>query len=213
MTVPTPCLSTLMAVAITASASAASVWINEFHYDDDGTDANEFVEIFVSNAFGGSLSDISLLLYNGSDDELYGSADTFVVADDFVEGDTVAGQGVFYSITLPSNGLQNGGPDGMVLWDTNANALLDGLSYEGSMGPLGDGPAAGISLPDIGVSEISTTAENSSLYRTDSGGSPVWAVGDGSNTKGSLNVGQSIPEPSIVLLGGLGLLGLIRRRR
>lgn len=209
-------LKTILALAMIASSADAVVWINEFHYDNDGADSNEFVEVFVSTSYTGSLNDISLLLYNGADNELYGSNDTFVVGSAFTVGDTVVGQGTFHTITLPSNGLQNGAPDGMVLWDTNTDSLLHGFSYEGAMGPLGDGPAIGISLADIGVSQPGTTAVGSSLYLTGSGTSVssfTWAAGDGSNTKGSLNVGQAIPEPATALLGGLGLLALLRRRR
>src|SRR5262249_6399341 len=44
-------------------APAATPWINEFHYDNVGTDVGEFIEI--AGAAGTNLSGYSLVLYNG----------------------------------------------------------------------------------------------------------------------------------------------------
>lgn len=41
-----------------------TVFINEFHYDNTGTDTNEFIEI--AGLAGTDLSGWSLVLYNGS---------------------------------------------------------------------------------------------------------------------------------------------------
>lgn len=215
-------LALTAAIGLTVTGIQASpVWVNEFHYDNIGSDTGEFIEIFVSSSFTGTTADITLQLYNGSDDELYGSSDTFVVSTDFSKGDDVGSLGSFYSISLPSNGLQNGGPDGMILWDTNNNVLLDGFSYEGTMGPLGDGLGVGENLSDIGVFQSnSTTQAGSSVYLTGSGSSSTdftWTFDDGGvNTQNSLNVGQSIiPEPSVAALAliGVGFIARFLRRR
>src|SRR6185436_16494654 len=41
-----------------------AVWINEFHYDNSGADADEFIEI--AGPAGLDLSGYSLILYNGN---------------------------------------------------------------------------------------------------------------------------------------------------
>ncbi len=43
---------------------AQNAWINEFHYDNTGTDVNEFVEIVIENAGTYTLSDFRVDLYN-----------------------------------------------------------------------------------------------------------------------------------------------------
>ena len=54
-------------------------------------------------------------------------------------------------IDYPSNGLQNGSPDGIALVDAG-NVLVEFLSYEGTFTGVG-GPAAGMTSIDVGVSE------------------------------------------------------------
>ncbi|MEX0722162.1 MAG: endonuclease [Balneolaceae bacterium] len=86
-----------------------SAWINEFHYDNEGTDEGEFIEIAVNAEFA-DLSDVTITLYNGSNGSSYGSYS----GNDFSSGDIENGISFFY-LDLPSNGLQNGSPDGISL--------------------------------------------------------------------------------------------------
>ena len=62
-------------------------------------------------------------------------------------------------IVIPTPGIQNGGPDGIVLYNSN-NDIIDSLSYEGNL-VGGDDGTGGSSwdLKDIGVSENSSTLE------------------------------------------------------
>ena len=48
---------------------------------------------------------------------------------------------------------------------------------------------------------------------TASGSTQVLTIQNGEPTANALTIGTLVPEPSSVLLGGLGLLGLLRRRR
>lgn len=54
---------------ISSSAFATSVFINEFHYDNDGGDIDEFIEIVAPE--GTDLTNYSVVLYNGNNGESY----------------------------------------------------------------------------------------------------------------------------------------------
>ena len=156
--------------------------------------------------------------YNGADDELYGSNDEFTL-DSFTVGDTVNGYTLYwYDLTVNGGGLQNGAPDGIAL-TKNGNVSVDlewdVLSYEGSMGVLGDGDAAGATPVDVGVSESGSTPVGSSLGLTGETLPGTWTYFESTATPGSVNVGQTIvPEPATMgLLGVGGVLALIRRKK
>ncbi|HEY9115563.1 MAG TPA: choice-of-anchor J domain-containing protein [Bacteroidales bacterium] len=125
-----------------------NVWLNEFHYDNVGTDAGEFIEIVLENAGNYTLSDFSVILYNGNNGGTY---DTKTLSQ-FTAG-AVSGAFSFYYYNYPENGIQNGAPDGIAI--TYQGILIPGqfLSYEGTFTAT-DGPANGITSTDIGVEEI-----------------------------------------------------------
>lgn len=175
-------------------------WINEFHYDNSGTDVNEFVEIVIHDPGDVDLSQLRLLLYNGSGGTVYDQRSL----TEFTPGDTVDHAYFFFSTTFSS--IQNGGfdpvssgePDGLAL--AYSDRLIQFLSYEGNF--LGnDGPATGILSRDIGVSEAPDLPLNSSIQLEGDGyqyGDFLWRVTPGSNTRGHANADQSLP---VVLLG------------
>ncbi|MEX2605488.1 MAG: endonuclease [Gracilimonas sp.] len=165
-----------------------SAWINEFHYDNDGGDTGEFVELAV-NAQSADLTDITLTLYNGSNGTSY---NTFS-GTDFVQGETENGIS-FYYVDLPSNGLQNGSPDGMSL--DLGGELIQFISYEGTFAAV-DGPAQDIESTDIGAEQIGTAPIGSSLQLAGSGSEYndfTWEYLE-ENTKGALNSGQDVEQP------------------
>lgn len=210
-------------IAITLLAALAGIagadtmgWINEFHYDNDSTDVGEFIEVALLSSIT-NLSDYKVSLYNGSDDELYGSNDEFTL-DMFTAGDTVNGYTLYwYNLTDNGASLQNGSPDGLALTkngDVSVDLEWDVLSYEGSMGVLGDGEAAGATPVDVGVSEPSSAPIGSSLGLTDETLPGTWTYFEGTATPGSVNVGQTIvPEPATLGLLAAGGLMMLRRRR
>ncbi|PUB17563.1 ExeM/NucH family extracellular endonuclease [Yoonia sediminilitoris] len=151
---------------------ALNARINELHYDNAGSDTGEFVELRV-NA-GADASALSLAFYNGSNGSLYRTA---AVADATL---TTDGTFDYYVFNLPSNGIQNGSPDGLALVD--GGTVLEFLSYEGTLTAT-DGPAAGQTSIDIGVSEPGSTAIGDSLQRNDDGS---WAEA-AANTAGAAN--------------------------
>ncbi|HNS18693.1 MAG TPA: lamin tail domain-containing protein [Bacteroidales bacterium] len=164
---------------------AQNAWINEIHYDNTGTDANEFVEVVIQNAGSYNLADFTLTLYNGSGGASYGTK----TLDQFTVGATSDGFSLFYMLIA---GIQNGAPDGMAL--SYLGTLIDGqfLSYEGTF-TASSGPAAGILSVDIGVVENGSDPVGESLQLSGSGteyGQFAWQPPAG-ETPGQLNIGQS----------------------
>jgi len=91
-------------VAAVAAAPAAqavappgsTVFVNEIHYDNAGTDAGELIEI--ANPNGVDLTGWSVVLYNGSGGAVY-------------DTDPLSGSAELTVVNYPSNGIQNGSPD------------------------------------------------------------------------------------------------------
>ena len=88
-----------------AQAATAQVFINEFHYDNAGTDTGEAIE--VAGPAGTDLTGWTLVLYNGSTGVAYNTTN--------LSGTIANQQGGFGTIfvTYPTNGIQNGSPDGI----------------------------------------------------------------------------------------------------
>ncbi|HDO26916.1 MAG TPA: DUF5017 domain-containing protein, partial [Bacteroidetes bacterium] len=170
--------------ATTNTAVVPNAWINEFHYDNIGTDVGEFVEIVIENPGDYTLSDFQLDLYNGNNGASYDTK----TADLFTVG-TTDGNYTFYYYDYPANGIQNGAPDGLAL--SYQGILITGqfLSYEGSFTAT-DGPANGETSIDIGVSESNSTTQIGESLQLKGGGDSydlfTWQD-PAAETKGSLN--------------------------
>lgn len=180
------------------------VWINEIHYDNDGTDTDEFVEI--AGPAGTDLNGYSLVLYNGSGGAPYGSSIS-------LSGMIPDLNNSFGALTFSVAGIQNG-PDGIALAD-GASMLLQFLSYEGAFTGVG-GPADGVTSVDIGFSQTPSTPLGQSLQLIGTGAvyeDFTW-TGPADASFGSINAGQQFtgedPPDNTVPDGGsaLALLGL-----
>ena len=136
----------------------SGVWINEFHYDTDGSDVGEFVEVVVGPDVTAALTTIVLDLYNGSGGASYGTH----ALSTFTPGATVDGYRIFYK-DIPS--IQNGAPDGLGVSIDGVSVQF--LSYEGTFAAT-SGPANGLTSTDIGIFE-SGSPPGSSLQLTGSG--------------------------------------------
>src|SRR5687767_6809688 len=133
-------LSLLCGIAAQAG-TGPTVFINEFHYDNTGTDAGEFIEI--AGPAGTSLAGYRIELYNGAGGARYDN--------DELSG-TIPNQGNGFgtvSISYPSNGIQNGAPDGIAL--VNGTTVIQFLSYEGTFTATTE-TANGMTSTNIGVS-------------------------------------------------------------
>ena len=164
-----------------------SIWINEFHYDNDGVDEGEFVEL--AGPAGMDVTGWSLLLFNGFNDTAY---NTVALTGTLTDSGSNFG---FLVIDFPTNGIQNGAPDGMALIDSTGECI-ELLSYEGRLSPI-SGPCSEFLAIDIGVAEITTTsggstAIGSSLQRVGTGsvGPDFEWSGPSPNTKALINTGQ-----------------------
>jgi hypothetical protein len=206
------------ALCLGALPCRGDLWVNEFHYDNTGTDTNEFVEVVLDPFSAGlTLSTIKLTLYNGSDGMSY---DTRTL-DAFVEGTGVNGYRIF-SFTFGANGIQNGAPDGFALSVNNVLVPGQFLSYEGAF-TAANGDANGQTSVDIGVAETGTGPTTESLRLAGVGDSYAdfqWQA-SAPHTKGLVNLGQTlvapVPESSALLFGavacGVTGCGLGWRRR
>jgi predicted extracellular nuclease len=165
--------------------NSTTVWINEIHYDNTGTDAGEAIE--VAGLAGTNLTDWSIVLYNGSGGAAYDTQTLTGTIPD--EGD---GFGTI-SLGYPVNGIQNGAPDGIALVD-DTGALVQFLSYEGTFTGVG-GAANGVASTDIGASEGGAGPVGNSLALTGTGtGYADFAWTDGVSSFGSVNSGQTFGE-------------------
>ncbi len=175
-------------------------WINEFHYDNSGTDVGEFVEVFVGSGFQAGSFNPSLLridLYNGNGGASYqNSVESGAVAATSVTG------GTMYVWTGMTNGIQNGAPDGLVV-SYNGTVVAQGLlSYEGTMTGVG-GVANGLASTDVIVFEGDGTAVGQSLQLTGFGSAFnafTWA-GPSAHSPGAVNAGQTIAAGIPITIG------------
>lgn len=170
-----------------------NAWINEFHYDNDGADVGEFVEVVVQNYSIYDLSDFELTLYNGGNGTSYGSH----LLDSFIEGDIDPNDNSFRYYSKEIVGIQNGAPDGVAL--SYQGILIQFLSYEGSFEAVG-GPADGVTSSDILVSQDGSELVGSSLGLSGSGtqySELTWTSFDNppsyGATLGSPNHDQALP--------------------
>lgn len=201
---------TIAFVAVmTTQGALVNAWFNEFHYDNDGDDVGEFLEVAVPSDFT-DLGNLTVTLYNGVNGMTYGSAHDLST---FLVGSAYSGHQL-YSLSLPLNGLQNGAPDGFSL--SHAGILIQFLSYEGSF-TAAEGPAVGQGSINIGVSESGSTAEGASLGLEGTGNhySDFSWTDFNSETLGTFNLGQTftaVPEPEewglIAALGLFAVAGL-----
>ena len=175
------------------SAPGGFAFINELHYDNSGTDAGEAIEI--AGTAGLDLTGWSLVLYNGTS----GSSTAGQVYSTLALSGTIDDEGDGYgavSFTYPANGIQNGGSDGIALVDAGGN-VVQFISYEGIMTAT-NGPAAGLTSIDIGVSEPGSDPAGLSLQLIGNGflNSDFSWTGPVAESMGTLNSGQTFVPPA-----------------
>ncbi|MFK7781707.1 hypothetical protein [Psychroserpens sp.] len=149
--------------------------INEFHYDNAGTDINEFIEIRITENLANQptdLSQYSVVVYNGSNQSDYATETLNNLTQ------TCDATNCYYVWDIA---LQNGAPDGIAL--SGPSGLIEFISYEGSFTAVSS-IANGVTSIDVGLSETGATTGNGSIERTNSG---TWTSNANANTKGTAN--------------------------
>lgn len=180
--------STVRSATPSAPAVVGSAWINEFHYDNAGTDSDEFIEI--AGTAGLNLSGWTIVLYNGP--VTYGTAVNLSTAAPSSVIPNLENCFGVVSITYPTDGLQNGGSDGFALVN-NLGEVVQFLSYEGTITATA-GPASGLTSVDVGRAETTTTPVGQSLQLSGTNGTAyasfAWQTPQ-TATKGAFNTGQT----------------------
>ncbi|MDD3715761.1 MAG: hypothetical protein PHX07_01210 [Candidatus Marinimicrobia bacterium] len=156
-------------------------WINEVHYDNTGTDVDEFVEVVVACPENCSLGDLTLYMYNGFDGRPY----CLECVIDFVPGERI---GPYQFYTWYQGGIQND-MEGMIL--VYHDTLVDIIAYEGSFYGTHE-PALGLLFPDVGVAETASSPLGGSIYLSGFPGDP-WVYSTEA-TPGNPNPGQVLDE-------------------
>lgn len=175
---PVLVLATGLPGALPASAAEPVLpFVAEIHYDNSGIDAGEFVEVQVPP--GASTVDWSIALYNGSGGARYDLDPLPEVT--VAAGDPAAAVVVDY----PSNGIQNGAPDGIALLDATG-AVVEFLSYEGSFDATSN-EALGRRSTDIGVSESGLQVDMTLSKRRDPATATYSWQSEAAGSRGSLN--------------------------
>ncbi|MBN1920232.1 MAG: ExeM/NucH family extracellular endonuclease [Anaerolineae bacterium] len=173
------------------AATTTAVFVNEIHYDNDGTDASEGVE--VAGPAGTDLTGWQLIPYNGNGGVQY-SVQT-------LSGTIPDQQNGYGTVFFAISGLQNGAPDGIALVDASST-VIQFLSYEGAFAAT-DGPATGLTSVDIGVSEVGTTPAGDSLQLVGTGTTYedfTWNTATIANTYNAINTGQIFYVPGLTLI-------------
>jgi Ca2+-binding RTX toxin-like protein len=169
--------------AVLAQPPATPVFVNEIHYDNAGSDADEGIE--VAGRAGTVLQGWRIRPYNGGTGAPYGSIRRM--------GGTIPDQGRGFGVRwFAVPGLQNGPADGLALIDP-AGRIMQFLSYEGTLKAT-SGPAAGLVSQDIGVAEGPGVAPGRSLQLAGRGSTYQEMVWEGPipHTRGLPNAHQTL---------------------
>jgi hypothetical protein len=128
-------------VIVLSGAAKPAIVINEVDYDNVGVDTAEYLELYNPSSTPTSLAGLSIVLVNGATNRDYDIIDLTPV------GSLTAGQYLVIagaSVTVPASAIkldplwtqdaiQNGGPDGIAVVDMVKGAVVDAISYEGSI--------------------------------------------------------------------------------
>ncbi len=137
--------ATTLPSSLTIQSNSGHLVINEVDYDQVGLDTAEFVEIYNASSGAVNLSNVALVLVNGSSNAEYRRVDLSdagsIPAHGYLvicnSGLVIASGAIRYSpppgIWPTTDAIQNGAPDGVLLLDKSTNTVIDRLSYEGSI--------------------------------------------------------------------------------
>jgi len=148
-------------VSVVEVATADGVVINEVDYDQPGADSAEFIELYNASASAVDLSVIRLEIINGANPSSpANSFELSEVAPSLASGAflVLANPGVTVAAgalraEIPLNFIQNGSPDGVRLIHTGTGAVIDALSYEGTIPECAEGEGLSLEASDSSTEE------------------------------------------------------------
>jgi Lamin Tail Domain len=164
------------------SEALPALVLNEVDYDQVGADAGGFVELYNAGLSPAELDGLALVFVDGADGDEYLRKP--------LRGSLAPGA----YLVVPVN-AQNGSPDGVALYDTVLQGVVDALSYEGPIerafiGPFAHPLVEGTTLP---ASVSDSNSVTGSLARipngSDTGDSSTDWVFTRTVTPGTANVG------------------------
>lgn len=153
--------------------------INEIDYDQPGTDSMEFIEIFNPGPDPFLLDTAMLELVNGNGEVVYRTVELALAGPALLPGQFLVygplavvaglpGDTLVMASDLDTNIIQNGTPDGVVLWDQFG--ILDSVAYEGPMQAAGEGSPAPADPNDVEASLVRCPDG----FDTDDNGADFW---------------------------------------
>ncbi|HSR68825.1 MAG TPA: lamin tail domain-containing protein [Acidobacteriota bacterium] len=154
-----PTLLFLLVTMLLGAPALGQVVINEIDYDQDGTDAAEFLELFNAGPSSVDLSTFQVQLINGNGATVYNTialpsislpaGGFFVVCANAATVDNCD-----LDSSPDTNFIQNGAPDAVALFDNGV--LVDVVSYEGDTAGFVEGSGAGlVDDPNVDFAGIS----------------------------------------------------------
>ncbi|MGE5355933.1 MAG: reprolysin-like metallopeptidase [Deltaproteobacteria bacterium] len=158
---------------ICSDCSNAAARINEIHYENEGNDENEFIEVFIADPQPQNVKKYFIELYDGTSGKVYGkkSLDSFIMKP--------GNGGIFY--VWEYSGIKDGSPDGLALIG-ECGDVMEFLSYEGQFTAV-NGTASGLISNNIVASELPATPPGSSVQKLGNN----WVYTVAYNTKGRIN--------------------------
>ena len=176
--------ASMSTATVTVSSAANHLVINEVDYDQTvNPDGLEFIEIYNPSPVALPLTDVQIILVNGSGGAAYATIPLgtgMLAAGGYL---VIAGT----NITVPNgvtkvdpgwttDEIQNGAPDGIALIDNAAHTLIDALSYEGAM--------TSVNLP--GFTGASSLVEGTATTAADTGAGALCRTPNGRDTDNAM---------------------------
>ena len=131
------CIAQTVSGPVPSCEPIPTIVINEVDYDNDGTDDDEWVELYNYGVAPINLAGFTLQFASGAGGAVYGSyvlpSAVIPAGGYYVIGNSASNPGVNYVVTPTTNLIQNGSPDAIGLRDP-LGVMIDAVSYEGDAG-------------------------------------------------------------------------------
>lgn len=221
-------LTTVLAFsALSVTSSRGALIISQYY---EGSSFNKYLELTNTNVNPVDITDYTLTLWSNAATEDWKSTgnapNSTVDLSSLFGSTTVAGSATIvvahgshaqFAADFTSGAINFNGDDSMVLYSTatfEPGNILDAISFTDAGS---EGANTSITRADAGVgydtAAGSTFLDFPAIWSEIGQSTADGATAGSDDAIGSSDLAGSVPEPAISILGGLGLLGLLRRRR